>query len=119
MSNPSKRILFWSPRLLGILFAVFISLFALDVFDEAHGFWQTAAALGMHLIPTFALVIVLIVSWRWEWVGAAAFTALAVLYLAWAPARLPWAARMMIAGPLILLAGLFLANWVRRAELKA
>jgi len=28
-----KRLFFWSPRILCILFAVFLSLFALDVFN--------------------------------------------------------------------------------------
>ena len=119
MTKSSKRALFWSPRLLCILFAVFISLFALDVFSEARGFWQTALALSMHLIPTFVLVIVLLVSWRWEWVGAVMFTALAVLYMFAAPRHVNWIAYVCISGPLFLAGALFLLNWVRRAELRA
>jgi hypothetical protein len=33
MNKALKRFLFWTPRLAGILFILFISLFALDVFD--------------------------------------------------------------------------------------
>src|SRR5262249_53398337 len=69
MKTTSKRLLFWTPRVLCLLFAAFISLFALDVFGESRGFWQTALALAMHLIPTFILLAVLALSWRWEWIG--------------------------------------------------
>jgi hypothetical protein len=34
MKRPVKRLLFWAPRILCILFAAFVSLFALDVFDQ-------------------------------------------------------------------------------------
>ena len=82
MSNPMKQVLFWAPRVLSIAFILFISMFALDVFDEAHGFWQTAAALCMHLLPSFALVIMLVIAWRWEWVGVVVPLGLAGLFMA-------------------------------------
>lgn len=37
--NPSiKQTLYWTPRILGILFVLFISIFAADVFEEHLGF---------------------------------------------------------------------------------
>ena len=63
------RLLYWSPRVLCIAFAIFVSLFALDVFNEGLGLAKTILALSIHLIPTAFLVIVLAVSWRWEQVG--------------------------------------------------
>ena len=36
MNNKWKRVLYWTPRVLGILFALFISIFALDVFGEGY-----------------------------------------------------------------------------------
>ena len=59
MNQMVKKILFWTPRILGILVAIFISLFALDVFGEGYGFWETLAALAMHLIPTSIVLIIL------------------------------------------------------------
>jgi hypothetical protein len=56
-----------------ILFIAVLSLFALDVFDEGLGLWQTVVALAMHLRPTFFMVATLVVAWRWEWVGTLAF----------------------------------------------
>jgi len=58
-----------SGAILGFLFAVFVSLFALDVFDVGYSFWETVFALGMHLIPTGILLVALILSWRWSGLG--------------------------------------------------
>jgi hypothetical protein len=68
-----KRLIFWTPRILNILVAVFISIFALDVFGEGYGFWGTMEALLMHLIPTAIILVVLIASWRCGWIGAVIF----------------------------------------------
>ena len=118
MKRPVKRLLFWAPRILCILFAVFVSLFALDVVGEGYGLWGTILALLMHLIPTGVILIVLAISWRWEWVGGVLFIALGVLYLVLAWGRLHWSAYLVISGPLFLVGVLFLINWLYRAELR-
>ena len=126
MTQLSKRALFWTPRALSILFIAFLSLFALDVFGEHLGFWQTALALTMHLIPSFVLIAALVLAWRWEWIGAALYGAAGLLYVMWVvsmsrpvpPAmRLIWI--LTIAGPAFAIAGLFLANWLKRGDLRA
>jgi len=119
MNTSMRRVLYWTPRVLGIVFAGFISLFALDVFEEHQGFGPTAVALLMHLIPTAVVLAVLWVAWRWEWVGGVVFTALGCLYILTAWGRFHWSAYAAISGPLFLLGGLFLANWFKRAELRS
>jgi hypothetical protein len=116
-----NRLLYWTPRVLCILFAAFISIFAADVFSEARGFWQTALALLMHLIPTLLIIAVLVVSWRREWIGGVLFIALGVLYIVWAWNRpfAKWYVFLLIAGPPILAGVLFLLNWRHRVELRA
>ena len=118
MKTSLKRFLFWTPRVLCLLFAAFISLFALDVFEGHHGFVQTAIALAMHLIPTAALLLVLAFSWRWEWVGAAVFPALGLFYMVAFAGRFHWSVYVIIAGPLFLLGVLFLLNWIHRHDLR-
>jgi hypothetical protein len=118
MKTTSKRLLFWSPRALCVLLAVFLSLFALDVFDEHLGFWKTILALVMHLIPTWIVLGVLMVAWRWEWVGAVLFNILALAYLVMAWGRFHWSAYVMISGPLCVVGILFLLNWLHRVELR-
>lgn len=118
MSHLAARLLYWSPRSLAIAFALFVSIFALDVFGEAHGFWPTAVALGIHLIPVAVLAGVLAAAWRWEWVGAVVFSLIAGFY-AWQvlPRHMDWAAIM--GTPLVLIAALFLANWIESAEVRS
>ena len=84
MNTGSKRALYWTPRVLCILFALFLSIFALDVFGEGYSVWDTIVALFMHLIPVYMVIAALLVAWRWEWVGAVLFIALGVLYIAMA-----------------------------------
>jgi len=118
MNTSIKRVLFWTPRILCILFAVFLSLFAFDVFGEALSFGETILALLMHLVPVYIVVIVLVIAWRWEWVGAILFNALAVFYVVWAWGRFHWSAYLGISGPLVLVGVLFLFNWIYRAQLR-
>ena len=118
MNKSLKQILFWTPRILCILFAMFLSLFSFDVFNEGFSFWETILALLIHLVPVYVVIIVLIVAWRWEWVGAIIFFALAVFYLIWSWGRFHWGAYVGISGPMFLLSFLFLLNWIYRAQLR-
>ena len=118
MNTSTKLALFWTPRVLCILFAMLLSLFASDVFSEGFGFWRTILALLIHLVPVYIVVIALVIAWRWEWVGAILFIALALFYLVGSWGRFHWSAYLVISGPLVLLGVLFLFNWIYRAQLR-
>jgi len=118
MNTRLKRVLYWTPRVLCLLFAMFLSVFALDVFNQGLGFWQTIGALLLHLVPNFIVLGVLAISWRREWVGAVLFIALAVFYVVWAWRSLPLVAYLPIAGALLLIGVLFLLNWIYRDQLR-
>lgn len=64
--NPN---LSWVLRFTLIFMILFFALFSLDVFDEASGFWETALGLFMHNIPSFVMIIILAVAWKWEHIG--------------------------------------------------
>ena len=81
MTNGRKKLLFWTPRIICIVFALFTSVFAFDVFSEGRGFWETILALVMHLVPTAVILLVLAISWRWEWIGGLLFIALGGFYV--------------------------------------
>jgi hypothetical protein len=119
MTTTTKRVLFWTPRLLCLLFAAFISLFALDVFDGSHGFWNTILALLIHLIPTGILLLILALTWRWEWIGGVLFPALGAFYIVAFWGRFHWSAYAILSGSLFLLGALFLLGWKYHAELRA
>ena len=59
MSANVQQILHWAPRILCIAFALFISVFALDVFSEGYSVGELLVALFMHLIPTMIILVVL------------------------------------------------------------
>jgi hypothetical protein len=111
MQRPFEQLLHWTPRVLGLLFAVFVSVFALDVFGEGYTFWKTLQALAIHLIPTAIILATLAISWRSGWMGALVFFSLAVWYIASTWGRLHWSAPVVIAGPLFLLGLLFAIDW--------
>lgn len=112
------RLLFWSPRVLSILFALFLGMFALDVFQEGYGFWKSLLALVIHLAPFTGLVIVaLIVAWRWELVGAILFVCIGILYIVQFGARWKLTAYLLIPGPMFLIGLLFLMGWIFRRSL--
>jgi len=125
MSDPSKRVLLWAPRILSIAYIAFLSIFAMDVFGEHLGFWLTVRDLTMHLIPSLVLLAVLILAWRKEWIGALLYAIAGLLYVIWVwlVAR-PWtpAVRLnlalTIAGPAFLIAVLFLLDWFKHGELR-
>lgn len=120
MSRAAAQLVYWSPRVLSIAFAIFLSLFALDVFNEVHGFWHIALAFTIHLIPAMVIVAVLLVAWRWEWIGAGLCLLGAVYYAVHMLHRNMsyWPAVMGISLPLLLIAVLFLANWIERANVR-
>ena len=79
--NKINKFIFWIPRILGILFILFLAMFSLDVFEGNYGFWGTVVGLFMHNIPAMILLIVLIISWKHELVGAVTFILAGFLYI--------------------------------------
>jgi len=118
MSRIARRTIYWSPRLLCIALALFISVFALDVFSEHLPFWRMMLALAMHMVPTAVLVVLLAIAWRWPWVGGVAFVALGFYYMWMTRLHFPLQVYLAISGPAFLIGLLFLANWLWRNELK-
>jgi hypothetical protein len=118
MKSVSNRLLYWVPRILAILFAMFISVFALDVFGEHLPFWRMILALFIHLIPTFMLLIVLALAWKWEWIGGIGYFALGVFYIYESGGRFPVYTYVAIAGPAFLIGALFALNWILRKEIQ-
>ena len=117
MNKTLKGTLFWLPRVTGILFVLFISIFALDVFDMELGFWGTIFGLFMHLIPSIALGIVIAVAWSREWVGTVFFITWAIWYVTWMRG-FDWIAYALIAGVPFIVGILFLAGWIWRKQIR-
>jgi hypothetical protein len=117
MNKPIKQLLFWTPRVAGILFILFISIFALDVFGQGYSFWETLLALFMHLLPSIALAIAIVLAWRWEWIGALLFGGFAVWYVA-VMRGFSISVYLLLAGIPFVIGVLFAVGWIFRREIR-
>jgi hypothetical protein len=118
-----KKYLYWTPRILSIIFILFLSLFSLDVFDAGLGFFGTIAALSIHLIPSFILTILLVISWKREIVGGVTFILAGIIYiiLVLMNSQFEWYLLswiIIIAGPAFLIGVLWILNWKKRKKLR-
>jgi hypothetical protein len=111
MNKTIRQILFCTPRVLGILFTVFITLFSLDVFEMGGGFWATLGGFLIHNIPTIVLLAVLIIGWHRDWVGAVGFLAVGLWFLRMANPG-DWLFALVFVGIPLLVGVLFLAGWI-------
>lgn len=65
------------PRLLSILAIVFVSIFALDLLE--HGILgEHFLTFLMHMVPSFTLMIILSIAWKWELIGGIIYVLLGV-----------------------------------------
>lgn len=123
MKKKSSKFLFWAPRILLILFALFLGIFSFDVFDSGYGFWGTALALFMHNLPSLILLVILLISWKHDLVGATIFMALGTLCVIGTLVALltlnssRFNPILIIGSVVFLLIGsLFLAGWYRKRK---
>src|SRR3989344_3123701 len=114
----SKK-LYWAPRVLSILFILFLTMFSFDVFEPGLKWWEMAIGFLMHNIPVLVLTIALVISWRREIVGAVVFFVAGLLYIAliltnkhFEMVMLTWI--LFISGPAFIVAVLFLINWNKK-----
>jgi hypothetical protein len=83
-----NKFFYWLPRILAVLFIIFISLFALDVFGTGAGFWQEIGGFLIHLIPSYILIIATIVAWKREFIGGILFIIFSVVLAIWTSVEL-------------------------------
>ena len=71
-----SRYLILAARFIAICGITFLSLFALDVFQDGVPLSEIALGLFIHLIPSFVLLAVFAISWFWPLAGGIAYMAL-------------------------------------------
>ncbi len=112
----SRKVLVWAPRLLLIVFALFLVIFSFDVFGEGKGVMETGIAFLVHNIPSLVLGWVVFAAWRREWIGALSCLVLVVAYVVWFWGRFPLAVYFIITGPPLIVAALYVVNWRHRSQ---
>lgn len=109
--NPRQaKIVFWTPRIAAIVITFFVSLFSLDVFGSGTLLEQVGAFL-MHNIPTFAMILFLVFAWRRPVIGFITFLVAGVFFLRFVIMGGDLAHLLLFSGPMLLVAGLFYADW--------
>lgn len=63
----------WLVRILALFYVVYISTFALNVFDKEPLLWKTIFEFIIRLIPSLILIIIIILAWKRELIGAVGF----------------------------------------------
>ena len=111
------QIIYWAPRILSFFYVLFLSLFALDVFSEYSG-WAVIVPLLIHLIPSFILLLVIALAWKYELIGTLVFLGLALFYIYAVGLHRPWSWYASISGPAAIIGGLFFLSWKQRKNKK-
>lgn len=113
ISRRAGAALRWTPRAGLLVFALFISLFALDIFGQGYSLWETLAGLAMHLLPTMAILLVAALAWRWPLVGGIAMLLVAAGFVFLFGGRWgeEWSVYLTLVGPQVAIGLLFLADW--------
>ncbi len=115
-----KTWLYRAPRGAAILVILFVTLFSLDVFGMEGDLWTRLGAFVMHSLPSIGMAVLLVLAWRWEWVGFAAFMLAALFFLRsmlFDPLQ-GVGLFLIFSGPMAVIALLFGANWLWRKELR-
>lgn len=126
MVDKVNKFVYWAPRILSILFILFLALMSLDVFEGNNSFWETVLELLLHNIPTFILLVVLLISWKYEIVGGIAFIMAGLAHLVSSVVRVdadPWyvsfLTSLIIDVPAFFIGILFLVGWFKNKNIKA
>jgi len=114
-----NKFLYWTPRILGIVFVLFLMLFSLDVFQSNLTVGEIALSFFMHNIPALVLLMILIISWRHEIVGGIIFNLAGLLYILMLVTgssfqwyMLFWS--LFISVPAFIIGILFFINWFKK-----
>lgn len=106
------QFIYWSPRISCMVLVAFMSLFALDVFEQGRTLGEMLLGFLMHMLPMIALAVVLVFAWRWPWVGVVIFglAAFAFLILIFTGGIQGLSTFLIFGAPLLMIALLFAVN---------
>ena len=103
------KIFIWLPRLSGLAFTLFLVLVASHVFSEGYRGQNLTNAFILQLIPAAIVLIFTIIGWRQSGWGAGLFAIIGAVYIIMSDS-LPWLTYVFVAGPMFLIALMFLAD---------
>lgn len=122
MKKKINKFIYWTPRILAIIFILFLAILSADIFGNNYTFWETVLGLFMHNLPTFFLLVILIISWKYEIVGGVTFILFGILYIIITLLRkvFEWGVLLsilIISGISLIIGILFIIGWIKKKKL--
>jgi hypothetical protein len=106
------KIIHWAPRLAAILIIVFVSLFSLDVFEMEASPLELLGGFLIHNIPSISMLVLLLFAWKRPVVGFVSFLVTAILFTIFFVRDVYSLPNLLLfVFPILLVAGLFYADW--------
>jgi hypothetical protein len=102
------KTLTWLPRILVMVYILFISMFALDSFNG--NFWLSLLGFLIHLIPSFVLTGILILSWKYKLAGGIIFVVLSIVFTIFFSTYKDIVVFLLISLPLLIIGTLFIVD---------
>lgn len=106
----NEKVLYLAPRVLSVLFIIFLALFALDVFEPGKTIGYYIVAFLIHLVPNFILVLILLIAWRHERLGGAIFVLISILFAVYSKTYLSVSSFMLVSLPAFLIGIMFIIH---------
>ena len=75
-----KQFLHYCPRILSILFCLFIMMFSFDVFEGNSSIFEMLVGFIMHNLPVFGMAIITFFAWKNDLVGTIGFILIGLFF---------------------------------------
>ncbi len=109
----------WFPRVLTILFTMFLSIFAFDVFEGEAPLIEKVGGFLIHLIPSYLLIAILIISWKKPMVGGFVFILLSIIFTVFFKTYANIFSFLLVSLPAAVIGGLFIFSHVLSSKKSA
>lgn len=123
MSKKLSGNIFLAPWILSLLLIIYLEIFSLEFLAPGRDWVEIIIGLFIHNVPLLSLLMVLVISWKYEIVGSIAFFLAGLFYVilnlvrsqeVWYMA-LAWT--LPIGVPLFLISILFMIHWRKKIQL--
>jgi hypothetical protein len=96
---------------IGVLYALTLLVFAVDVFNKEQSISQTVFDVCLHLVPTGVVLLFVLVGYKNPLIGAIICLVSALIYIISGWSNMHWTAHVVIAGPLLVLSILYIMGY--------
>jgi hypothetical protein len=119
MKSTTKEIIIWTPRVICVVAALFMFLFAFDAFNHNYALSVAIAEFLNKLLPVFIIILLLLLSMRWALVGSILFNLIGLSYIIYNWGEFSFVSYFGVTVPLFVVGVFFLVNWIFREEIES